>query len=260
MTSDDEQHKAAEPRITISEERGVRYLHFGSVWVQGAMRIRAPESLELDYTRQMMAWLLFLSPPKQILQLGLGAGALTKFTLANMPDSHVTVCELSRAVIDAAHQHFRLPRDHPRLRVVESDAGQFVAKHEQRAQYGVIQIDLYDQAARGPVLESEAFYKACRAALAPVGLCVVNLFGEHASFPRNILRLEQVFGGRVLLLPPVAEGNVVAVAFSGPPLQVSEDKIQARAAFIEATYGLKALAWAEAIRRSGYLTDGVLSI
>jgi spermidine synthase len=37
--------------IEISEERGVRYLHFGSPWVQGAMRIARPWALELEYTR-----------------------------------------------------------------------------------------------------------------------------------------------------------------------------------------------------------------
>jgi spermidine synthase len=44
--------------IDISEESGVRYLHFGSDWVQGAMRIRKPDALELEYTREMMAGLL----------------------------------------------------------------------------------------------------------------------------------------------------------------------------------------------------------
>ena len=44
--------------IDISEESGIRYLHFGSEWVQGAMRIRKPDALELDYTREMMAGLL----------------------------------------------------------------------------------------------------------------------------------------------------------------------------------------------------------
>ena len=44
--------------IEIREARGVRTLHFGSDWVQGAMRIARPWSLELAYTREMMAGLL----------------------------------------------------------------------------------------------------------------------------------------------------------------------------------------------------------
>ena len=44
--------------IEISEERGVRYLHFGSHWIQGAMRVARPWALELEYTRDMMLALL----------------------------------------------------------------------------------------------------------------------------------------------------------------------------------------------------------
>ena len=44
--------------IDIREEAGVRTLHFGSEWIQGAMRIARPWQLELDYTKEMMASLL----------------------------------------------------------------------------------------------------------------------------------------------------------------------------------------------------------
>ncbi len=40
--------------IDVREEAGVRTLHFGSDWIQGAMRIARPWNLELDYTREMM--------------------------------------------------------------------------------------------------------------------------------------------------------------------------------------------------------------
>ena len=58
--------KAPAPRkikyapVTLSEADGVRYLHFGTEWVQGAMRLRKPDALELEYAQQMMAWMLFL--------------------------------------------------------------------------------------------------------------------------------------------------------------------------------------------------------
>ena len=72
--------RVSEPVISFSELDGIRYLHFGSPWVQGAMDIERPDELVLSYIQDMMAWLLFLEPPAQVLQLGLGAAALTKFT------------------------------------------------------------------------------------------------------------------------------------------------------------------------------------
>ena len=50
------------PEVTISESRGVRYLHLGTPWIQGAMRIEVPLAIELEYVRRMMAWTLFRDP------------------------------------------------------------------------------------------------------------------------------------------------------------------------------------------------------
>ena len=71
--------------MTLSEEDGVRYLHFGTEWIQGGMRIARPWQLELEYQRQMMALALFVPRPARILQLGLGAAALTKFCYRYLP-------------------------------------------------------------------------------------------------------------------------------------------------------------------------------
>ena len=49
--------------IEVSESAGVRYLYFSAEWIQGAMRIARPNSLELAYTREMMAGLLLREPP-----------------------------------------------------------------------------------------------------------------------------------------------------------------------------------------------------
>ena len=235
--------------IVLSEEGGVRYLHFGSPWIQGAMLVRAPTVIVIDYVARMMGWLMFLEPPRQILQLGLGAGALTRFSLANLHGSAVTTVECSAEVIDTARQWFALPREGPRLRVVHADAGEFLTRIAgSGSEYGVIQVDLYDMHARGPVLDSVSFYRDCRAALAPAGVCVVNLFGRHASYARNLARIGRAFDGRVLALPPTAAGNVVAFAFSGPPLAVGWRELRARASTLRNRYGLDAPSWVRALR------------
>ncbi|MGD9945221.1 MAG: spermidine synthase [Burkholderiaceae bacterium] len=240
--------KHREPPIVLSEEAGVRYLHFGSPWVQGAMRLSRPFDIEIDYVRQMMAWLLFLDPPARLLQLGLGAAALTKFCWRGLPSTQLTVVENSRAVIDCARSQFALPADDPRLRVVAGDAGAFVARRAERGRYGVIQIDLYDRKARGPVLDSPAFYRACHAALQAPGILVVNLFGEAASFERSERRLADVFDGRTLALPPVPAGNVVLLAFKGPPLSVDWERLARRARDVRRTWRLPADDWYRAVR------------
>ena len=55
------------PNLFFSEEEGFRYLHFGSPWIQGAMKVGRPFELVLEYPRQMMACGLGGSVAHQIL-------------------------------------------------------------------------------------------------------------------------------------------------------------------------------------------------
>jgi spermidine synthase len=240
---------SADPPIELSEQDGVRYLHFGSHWIQGAMRLRKPFDLELDYIRHMMAWLLFMEPPARVLQLGLGAAALTKWCWKRLPQTEVVAVEQGATVIAACRRFFVLPEDDARLEVVHGDAGEFVARQGARGRFGVVQVDLYDRDARGPVLESSEFYAAVRRAIAEPGMMVVNLFGsDHASFGRNRQRIDEAFGAQVLVLPPVEAGNLVVLAFAGPPLAVDAAMLFERAAEVERRWRLPARGWAKALR------------
>ncbi|GAB7539588.1 spermidine synthase [Burkholderia sp. 22PA0099] len=236
--------------VTFSEERGVRYLHFGTEWVQGAMRLSKPLALELEYAQQMMAWLLFLDTPERIVQLGLGTGALTKFAHAYLPRARVEAVELNPAVIVAAHTMFAMPHDDERLTVHEADAWDFVNDPANRGTVGALQIDLYDATARGPVLDSVAFYRAARACLDEAGVAVINLFGDHPSFVRNMKHLNAAFEQRVIALPEVHDGNRIAFAFSGPALAVTYAQLNERAALIEDTLKLPARKWVKGFQES----------
>ena len=73
--------------VTLSEQDGVRYLHFGTEWVQGAMRIRKPDWPELEYAQQMMAWMLYIEAPRAIAQLGPGHRRADQILLPQLPRS-----------------------------------------------------------------------------------------------------------------------------------------------------------------------------
>ncbi|WP_090545681.1 spermidine synthase [Paraburkholderia caballeronis] len=236
--------------VTFSEEDGVRYLHFGTEWVQGAMRLKKPHHIELEYAQQMMAWLLFLATPARIVQLGLGAAALTKFAHRFLRPAKVEAVELNPAVVVAARTMFELPPDDARLTVHERDAWDFVNDRENHGTIGALQIDVYDATARGPVLDSVAFYRAVRACLTDAGIATINLFGDHPSFVRNMKRLNEAFEGRVIALPEVHEGNRIALAFSGPALDVPYAALEKRARLIEAKLGLPAQQWVKGLRES----------
>ncbi|MDR3380412.1 spermidine synthase [Cupriavidus basilensis] len=237
--------------VTFSEMDGVRYLHFGTEWVQGAMRLRKPDAIELEYAQQMMAWLLFLSPSARefhVTQLGLGAAALTKFCHRQFSRARVTAVELNPAVIIAGRSMFGLREDDERLTVREQDAWDYVMDGAHTGALDVLQVDLYDATARGPVLDTTAFYKACRRVLKAPGVMTINLFGDHDSFPKNIVRICEAFDNRVLVFPEVHDGNVIALAFNGPAIDVSWDVLEIRAKVLEDTTGLPAREWVKGLR------------
>src|SRR5688500_16190997 len=225
--------------IEISEERGVRFLHFGSPWIQGAMRISRPWSLELEYTRDLMAPLLLRGGPEwpeRVLQVGLGAASITRFLHRHRPAAKVTVVEIDPEVIAAARHHFRLPEETPQLRIVVGDAHEFVATKDRK--YDLIVVDGYDSKGRAGMLDSEPFYLNCRQRLARDGMISVNLLTRTRGVGASVERMRRAFEGRVRVLPPSEAGNTVALAATGDPIDESLHDLREAARRLKTVTGL----------------------
>jgi spermidine synthase len=239
------------PEVTISEARGVRYLHLDTPWIQGAMRIDEPLAIELDYVQRMMVWMLFRDEAEvtggHAVQLGLGAAAITRFCLQRLK-MRTTAVELNPRVIATCRQWFRLPPDSARLAVVEMDAAAYVADPRHEGSVDVLSVDLYDHEAASPVLDSAAFYRDCHAVLGAGGIMTVNLFGRDASFERSFARIAAAFGRAcVRTLKPTREGNTIVVAMKH--VTVPERAVLARRAEnIETRWKLPARKWLRMMR------------
>ncbi len=241
---------APEDEPTLSEADGVRYLHFGSEWIQGAMAVAEPSLLVLEYTRQMMAWRLFLPPPLRpatIGVLGLGAGSLARFCLKRLK-SPLHVVEWNPQVVAVCDMYFRFKAHQRRVTVSCQDAAQWVADPTNADTCPVLLVDLYDAQARGPVRDSLTFYRHCRRVMGEAGgVLSVNLFGAHASFDRNYERLNKAFDGRVVVLPEIDAGNRVALAFTGEVTPLEAEPLLTAADAVEAELGLPARRWAKSL-------------
>ena len=240
------------PSVTLSEHSGVRYLHLDTPWVQGAMLIREPRAIVLEYVQRMMAWMLW-RPTGELarghaVQLGLGAATITRFCHGVLRMPRVTAVEINPAVIAACRHGFALPADDARLRVVQADAGGWVAEPTHRGSAQVLAVDLYDHEAAAPVLDSDVFYSRCRDVLAPGGVMSVNLFGRHASFRASADRIAAAFGrDQVWSLTPTREGNTVVIAARGVAVPEREE-LRDRVASIERLCGLPARKWLRMVR------------
>ena len=234
------------PDVNFSDYGDVRCLHLGTEWVQGTMLLDSPYEIELEYVQRMMAWMLFVSAAslgkRHAMQLGLGAGSLTKFCRKKLRIK-TTAIELNPQVVAACRLWFKLPADDTKLEVILGDAGE-VAKHAHwHAQIDALQVDLYDEEAAAPVLDSEDFYADCRKLLTPDGCMTVNLFGRSSSFPATLKKIANAFGAdAVWAFKPTREGNTVVLA-QRTPSRPTRAELAQRAEAIQTLWGLPASKW-----------------
>ena len=236
------------PEVTFSDWGDVRHLHLDSIWIQGSMKIDEPFEIELDYVQRMMAWLLLLAPlelrlrQRHAMQLGLGAAALTKFCYKKLR-MKTTAVELNPQVVAACRGWFKLPPDDDRLSVVLADAGQEIKRPQWQGSVDALQVDLYDQEAAGPVLDSAAFYADCRALLTEDGCMSVNLFGRDSSYDASLEKIVTAFGAQaVWAFRPTREGNTVVLA-QRTATRPSRPELAERAQNIQTRYQLPAAKW-----------------
>ena len=234
------------PEVSVSDDGEVRHLHLGTPWIQGSMRVAEPFEIELQYVQRMMAWLLFVEPTsvtkRHAMQLGLGAGAITKFCHKKLRLC-ATAIELNPQVLAVCRQWFKLPPDGAKLRVILGDAAKEIRDPMWLGTVDALAVDLYDHEAAAPVLDSPDFYADCRALLSEDGCMTVNLFGRSSSFERSLQSMAAAFGEEALwAFKPTREGNTVVLA-QRTPSRPKRAELMARAEVVQERWGLPATKW-----------------
>src|SRR5258707_10783070 len=124
---------AARKAIEIVEEGGVRVLQIGGDAIQSAMRLDAPDRIELDYVQAMMAFLLFRPRPREVLMVGLGGGSMARFIHQRMPNVRVSVVEIDPGVVTVARRYFHFPEEDERLEIPIGVVAELAPRRHARA-------------------------------------------------------------------------------------------------------------------------------
>ena len=225
---------ARRPSIAVSDARGVRTLHVGGEAIQSSMRIAEPCALALDYTRCMLAFLLFHPEPRHALMIGLGGGSLAKYFHKYLRRTTTRVVEIDPRIVVAARRHFALPPDDARLTVEIGDGAEALAPEC----CDVLMVDAYHDEEHVPKLASEEFYDAAWLALGERGALAVNYMNDDRNFDRYLQRLERAFGGAVLVMPALVDPNILAFAFKGIENSFSWEGLRFRAESLESRLDL----------------------
>jgi spermidine synthase len=220
--------------VAVSDARGVRTLHVGGEAIQSAMRIDDPYALALDYTRCMMAFLLFHPRPRAALMIGLGGGSLAKYCFKFLKGTSIRVVELDARVVAAAREHFALPPDGARFRVEVGDGADALAPEC----CDVLVVDAFQDELHVPALASASFYDGAFLALSEPGVMVVNFMDDDPRLDQALGRLERAFGGAVVAMKALYDPNVLAFALKGMPSRARWDDLRRRAQSLESRLGL----------------------
>jgi spermidine synthase len=245
------------PLVGVAERDGVRHLQLGTDpnagYVQGSMRVKQPLFIEHEYVRRLLAGLMWLDLERlhegHAVQLGLGAGAVTRFT-RHCLGMATTAVEINPHVIEACRRFFGIQPD-PRLQVIEADAGPWLRERCPKGRVKMLFVDMYDDVVAKPVFDDEAFYADCHAVLQEGGLMAMNLFGAQSDLQGTLGRIASVFGAdAVWTLEPTAESHVAVIATRGLQLP-PQDQWRAKALAINLrflTLGLRAGSWPQLMR------------
>jgi len=200
-----------------------RRMHFTNHATQSAMLLADPDALIAEYTRKMMAFLLFNPDPKHIVMIGLGGGSLAKFCYRHLPRSRITVVEICEDVI-ALRDEFCIPRDDERFRVVHDDGARFV---QQLAEpMDVLLIDAFDAEGIALSLAKSDFYGGAARQLTDNGMLVMNFWGPCDRYVDNLMQARTAFGDSLLLVPVSGDVNVLLFAFKQSPPQAITDELE----------------------------------
>ncbi len=186
--------------IRVTEFGTTRTMYFvgdnGVQYIESRIDRSHPTSLDLDYTRTMMAGFLFNPRPKRLLMLGVGGGQMSNYLHARFPELEIDAVDIDPEVIRLAIKYFGVPADDPRYRTHVADARVFVERAEPEVRWDMIMLDAFRGVFVPYHLKTAEFYQACLNRLAPGGVVVANLHNITRMYPHDRQTLAAVFPQR----------------------------------------------------------------
>ena len=244
--------------VEVSEVDGVRSLHLGGDAIQSSILLARPDELALDYTRAMMAFLLFQPLPREVLMIGLGGGSMARYIHQHMPGTRTTVVEINAKVLAAARSMFHFPADDARLKVEIACGADYLAEQTESAD--VLLVDGFDDGKQPAALCAQAFYDAAYAALRPGGVMAVNFMAEEKKLDVYLQRIENSFDGQVASLNAADRVNLIAFAFKRHPRQLAWAELKKRARELKKIHSLPLDDFIAGLKKMNPHTQAVLKL
>lgn len=213
--------------ILITERGSIRTMYFvvdGTRYIESRWDMDHPGSLDLDYSRTMMAGFVVQPAPKRFMMMGLGGGQITNYLFERFPDMEIDAVDIDPEVVRLARKYFGVPDD-PRYRTHVGDGRLFVENAEQP--WDVIMLDAFRGVFVPYHLKTQEAYAACLAKLTPTGVVVANLHNLTRMYPHDRQTLAAAFPHRYAFVSE--SGNQTTFVAGASEQRVSSYEMRANA-------------------------------
>ena len=211
------QGKNSDHPLIVSDQYPLRSLRFAGESRQSCISLQEPYRLQLAYTRWMMSALLLSGPPKRILLLGLGGGALVHFLLYHHPQLQIDAVEKSKTIVELAKDYFAIPAQ-ANLHIHNQDAESFCKKPKDHSRrYDLILLDIFGANAMAPPMNRHDFHSNLCMLLTEKGVIAANLWGaDKIEFTRARTAMQMGCNRHILQLKVPKKGNTICLGFRQP--------------------------------------------
>ena len=179
--------KSALGTCSVRQQENLRWLLINDT-MQSICNIEHPGFFLLPHLIQLETVWKTLKAPTQVLEIGLGGGAIRNYLMHHHPDCNVTTIEKNQDVIDIYQAHFASSQDNALIAADITDI-------ELESKYEWIILDLFSQQACPIFLFQENFYQKLAAAF--------NKNDESHLFINFICESEQQLAQLKLILTKV---------------------------------------------------------
>ncbi len=203
--------------IVIAEDGPVRTMYFvvdGTWYIESRIDRSRPASLDLDYTRTMMAGFLVQPEPKRILMVGFGGGQISNYLFAHLPGVEIDGVDIDPEVIRLARKYFDVPAS-PRYRTHAGDGRLFVERAPAGATWDMIILDAFRGVFVPYHLKTAEYYQACLRRLSPDGVVAANLHHNGRMYAHDRATFAAVFPTRYAFLSE--QGHQTTLVASASP-------------------------------------------
>ena len=176
---------------TVKKERYVR--NQKREYTQGGIYVNAPDKLLFEFTQMGFVSLAFLDgEPKDVLFVGLGAGAMPKYFAVRYPDAVIDIAEIDPDMLAVAQKYFYF-KENERMKVHVEDGRLFVKRTKKK--YDWIILDAYQNDYIPFHLTTLEFLKEVRSRLKENGAVVANITSPYRNkfFDSMVMTYKKAF-------------------------------------------------------------------